>query len=84
MVDRVRVDLGCGSSELIESFAGVDVLALEFNHDVRMERRSRRPKFLIDRVLSDWGHLSNEQAGDVAMAIAGSEIVLRTTSFSFI
>jgi phosphoribosyl 1,2-cyclic phosphodiesterase len=63
-------DLGCGSSELIEVFAGVDVLALEFNHDVRMERRSRRPKFLIDRVLSDWGHLSNEQAGDVAMAIA--------------
>jgi len=64
-------DLGCGSSELIESFAGVDVLALEFNHDVRMERRSRRPRFLIDRVLSDWGHLSNEQAGEVAAAIAG-------------
>lgn len=63
-------DLGCGSSELIEAFTGVDVLALEFNHDVRMERRSRRPKFLIDRVLSDWGHLSNEQAAEVAKAIA--------------
>lgn len=64
-------DLGCGSSELIDSFAGVDVLALEFNHDVRMERRSRRPRFLIDRVLSDWGHLSNDQAAEVAAAIAG-------------
>ena len=62
-------DLGCGSSELIEDFAGVNVLALEFNHDVRMERRSRRPKFLIDRVLSDWGHLSNDQAGELAAAI---------------
>ena len=62
-------DLGCGSSELIEEFAGVNVLALEFNHDVRMERRSRRPKFLIDRVLSDWGHLSNDQAGELAAAI---------------
>jgi phosphoribosyl 1,2-cyclic phosphodiesterase len=63
-------DLGCGSSELIEALAGVNVLALEFNHDVRMECRSRRPKFLIDRVLSDCGHLSNEQAGTLAVAIA--------------
>jgi len=63
-------DLGCGSSELIEIFAGVDVLALEFNHDVRMEKRSRRPRHLIDRVLGDSGHLSNEQAGELAAAIA--------------
>lgn len=63
-------DLGCGSSDLIEAFAGVNLLALEFNHDVRMECRSRRPKFLIDRVLSDCGHLSNEQAGALAAAIA--------------
>ena len=63
-------DLGCGSPELIEAFAGVDVLALEFNHDVKLERRSRRPQFLIDRVLSDSGHLSNEQAGEIAAAIA--------------
>jgi phosphoribosyl 1,2-cyclic phosphodiesterase len=62
-------DLGCGSSELIDHLAGVDVLALEFNHDVPMERRSRRPKFLIDRVLSDSGHLSNEQAGELAATI---------------
>jgi hypothetical protein len=54
---------------LIDAFAGVDVLALEFNHDVQMERRSRRPKMLIDRVLSDSGHLSNEQAGELAAAI---------------
>jgi phosphoribosyl 1,2-cyclic phosphodiesterase len=62
-------DLGCGSTELIEAFAGVNVLALEFNHDVRMECRSRRPRFLIDRVLGDTGHLSNEQAGVLAAAI---------------
>jgi phosphoribosyl 1,2-cyclic phosphodiesterase len=63
-------DLGCGSSGLIDAFAGVDVLALEFNHDVRMECRSRRPRYLIDRVLSDSGHLSNEQAAELAAAIA--------------
>src|SRR5262245_2679872 len=63
-------DLGCGSPELIEAFAGVDVLALEYNHDVKMERMSRRPKFLVDRVLSDCGHLSNEQAAELTAAIA--------------
>lgn len=62
-------DLGCGSDELVDAFAGVDVLALEFNHDVRMERRSRRPRFLVDRVLGDCGHLSNEQAGELAAAV---------------
>src|SRR5215471_6360990 len=41
-------DLGCGSPELIEAFAGVDVLALEFNHDEMMERTSPRPRFLVE------------------------------------
>lgn len=63
-------DLGCGSPELVEAFAGVDVLALEYNHDVKLERRSRRPRFLIDRVLGDCGHLSNDQAGELTTAIA--------------
>jgi phosphoribosyl 1,2-cyclic phosphodiesterase len=62
-------DLGCGSAKLIEAFSGVDILALEFNHDVRLEERSRRPKVLIDRVLSDFGHLSNCQAAELTTKI---------------
>jgi len=44
--------------------AGVDVdlLALEFNHDVHMECASGRTAALIARVLGDQGHLSNDQA----------------------
>jgi phosphoribosyl 1,2-cyclic phosphodiesterase len=64
-------DLGCSSPELIEAFAGVDVLALEYNHDELMERQSSRPKFLVDRVLGDQGHLSNKQAAELTAAIAG-------------
>ncbi|QJW97965.1 MBL fold metallo-hydrolase [Frigoriglobus tundricola] len=64
-------DLGCGSPELIDLFAGVDVLALEYNHDELMERASPRPKFLVDRVLGDQGHLSNKQAAELTAAIAG-------------
>jgi phosphoribosyl 1,2-cyclic phosphodiesterase len=63
-------DLGCASPELIEAFAGVDILAIEYNHDVKMERASPRPKYLVDRVLSDHGHLSNDQAAQVTNAVA--------------
>jgi ribonuclease BN (tRNA processing enzyme) len=63
-------DLGCGSEELVEAFAGVDVLAVEYNHDERMERSSRRPAFLVNRVLGDSGHLSNRQAAALTRAVA--------------
>jgi phosphoribosyl 1,2-cyclic phosphodiesterase len=55
-------DLGCWTPDLACDLADVDVLCLEFNHDVEMERQSGRPDDLIDRVLSDDGHLSNDQA----------------------
>lgn len=61
-------DLGCVPDTLLERFCGVDVLALEFNHDVQLERASRRPRHLVHRVLSDRGHLSNVQAGEVLKA----------------
>jgi ribonuclease BN (tRNA processing enzyme) len=57
-------DLGCWSDEHVEAMTNVDVLALEFNHDEHMERTSNRPIELIDRVLSDCGHLSNMQAAE--------------------
>ena len=55
-------DLGTWDSELAEAVANVDLLALEFNHDVEMERTSGRGTYLIKRVLGDRGHLSNAQA----------------------
>ena len=62
-------DLGECRPELVDAFAHVNVLALEFNHCERMERASGRPRFLIERVLSGFGHLSNHQAGDAVRAI---------------
>jgi phosphoribosyl 1,2-cyclic phosphodiesterase len=64
-------DLGCGSPELVSAFAGVDVLAIEYNHDELMERSSPRPRFLVNRVLGDMGHLSNRQAAELTAAVAG-------------
>jgi phosphoribosyl 1,2-cyclic phosphodiesterase len=57
-------DLGCWSSRQVNCAVDVDLLALEFNHDEHLERRSNRPIQLIDRVLGDHGHLSNDQAAD--------------------
>jgi phosphoribosyl 1,2-cyclic phosphodiesterase len=65
-------DLGCVDEHLIDLFHGIDVLGLEFNHDVPMQRKSRRPRFLIERVLSEDGHLSNEQAAEAMLAIIES------------
>jgi len=63
-------DLGHATDDLAAAFAGVDVLAVEYNHDEKMERSSPRPAFLVQRVLSDTGHLSNRQAADFTRAVA--------------
>jgi phosphoribosyl 1,2-cyclic phosphodiesterase len=55
-------DLGCWDAELARALSDVDLLALEFNHDVAMEYGSGRDPRLVARVLGDDGHLSNEQA----------------------
>jgi phosphoribosyl 1,2-cyclic phosphodiesterase len=62
-------DLGTWDSVLAEALADVDLLALEFNHDVDMERSSGRGAHLVQRVLSDRGHLSNAQATALLKAV---------------
>ena len=67
-------DLGTWDHDLVHEFANVDVLALEFNHDVQLQRSSGRSPFLIARVLGDDGHLSNAQAaGLLSEVLARSE-----------
>ena len=58
-------DCGCWSAGMAESLADVDLLGVEFNHDVEMQKSSRRPGFLIERNLSDSGHLSNVQGAEL-------------------
>ena len=55
-------DLGSWDTVLAGRFANVNVLALEFNHDVALQFASGRSPQLIRRVLGDEGHLSNAQA----------------------
>lgn len=62
-------DLGCWDDELAAYLADVDLLAVEFNHDVAMQHASGRMPRLIQRVLGDEGHLSNVQAADFVRAV---------------
>lgn len=73
-------DLGCWDESIAEAFANVDVLALEFNHDEAMQRNSRRPWQLIERVLSDEGHLSNLQAAKLTAEIVNRSAPSRLQS----
>jgi len=62
-------DLGVVPSNIVEAFRDVQVVALEFNHDVDLQRRSGRSASLIARVLGEQGHLSNRQAAEALSAI---------------
>jgi phosphoribosyl 1,2-cyclic phosphodiesterase len=59
-------DCGHGSlSQLNQKCRDADLIAIEFNHDEELELESRRPRFLINRVLGPDGHLSNKQAAEL-------------------
>ncbi len=62
-------DCGSWSESMADSLADVDVLGVEFNHDVAMQKTSGRPPALIARNLGDWGHLSNRQAAGLVRSI---------------
>ena len=62
-------DTGTWSEAMVESLTDVDVLGIEFNHDVALQKSSPRPAFLIERNLSDFGHLSNRQGAELVQTI---------------
>jgi len=62
-------DLGSWDDELAAQLADVDLLAVEFNHDVTMQHASGRTPRLIERVLGEEGHLSNVQAVALVRAV---------------
>lgn len=64
-------DTGCVTGEMLRYLSGCDGAVLEANHDVGMLRRGPLSPALQNRILSDRGHLSNEQCGKLACRLAG-------------
>jgi hypothetical protein len=62
-------DTGGWSAAMAEAMSDVDLLGVEFNHDVEMQLNSGRAPDLIARVLGEQGHLSNAQGADFVAAV---------------
>jgi len=67
-------DTGYIYDDAIDYLKGADYYIFESNHDVRMQLATGRPQYLIDRIMGDTGHLSNEDA-----ALYLSEIISGNT-----
>lgn len=72
-------DTGCFLEENLPLIKNPTYLIIESNHDIKMELNTRRSYELKNRILSDMGHLCNEDSAIAACEIIGDntkEIVL--------
>ena len=65
----VATDMGHFSQYTIDHLQGLDAILLEANHDVKMLEAGPYPYYLKRRILGDYGHLSNENAGRLLSCI---------------
>jgi len=65
----VLTDLGHATAHVLDQLAGCDSLLLECNHDPQLLEAGGYPPFLKRRVGGDWGHLANEAAAAIALAL---------------
>lgn len=70
----VLSDAGHVTPHMVESLTGCDALLLECNHDVQMLADGPYPPALRERVGGDYGHLSNNQAGELLRQIDSSRL----------
>jgi len=65
----VATDMGHFTEDTVRNLSGLDVVFLESNHDIRMLETGPYPYYLKRRILSDKGHLSNDDAGKLICRI---------------
>jgi len=65
-------DLGCVTDDVTNATLGADLAIIEANHDRDMLINGPYPGFLKQRVLSEFGHLSNSDSGKLAAGLASS------------
>jgi len=70
----VATDIGHIKGDWLEAVTGCDLVLLESNHDVGMLKAGRYPYELKRRILGNFGHLSNDSAGQAAVKLAESGV----------
>ncbi|MCC8169181.1 MAG: MBL fold metallo-hydrolase [Oscillospiraceae bacterium] len=68
----VATDIGHMHKSLVENIMKSNIVLLESNHDVDMLQFGPYPFSLKQRILSDTGHLSNENAAQTALQLVNS------------
>ena len=63
----VLTDTGFITDDAHDAALGADMLLLESNHDVIMLKNGSYPYYLKQRILSEYGHLSNDAAAEFAI-----------------
>ena len=66
----LATDMGHITEEIITSLVGCSYAVIESNHDIGMLRSGPYPYFLKQRILSDNGHLCNEECARLALYLA--------------
>lgn len=65
-------DLGLVTDDVLEGLCGADIALIESNHDVDMLVNGPYPPVLKRRILSEYGHLSNDAAADLAVSLCAN------------
>lgn len=83
MVENYKIstltDIGHVTDTIKQKIYKSDVLLLESNHDIDMLVKGSYPYVLKERILSDYGHLSNENAGKLL-----NEIICEKLKYVFL
>ena len=70
----VATDMGQYTDYIVDKLSGLNALLLESNHDVNMLQVGSYPYYLKRRILSERGHLSNENAGKLLCEILHDDL----------
>ena len=71
-VFALATDTGCVTAEIEDGLRGADAVLIEANHDLDMLRTGPYPVYLKRRILSQRGHLSNDDCAALAARLAKS------------
>ena len=70
----VATDLGHFNQYTIDHLLELDAVLIESNHDLRMLETGPYPYYLKRRIMGDFGHLSNENAGRLLNCILSDRL----------
>jgi phosphoribosyl 1,2-cyclic phosphodiesterase len=65
----IVTDLGHATAHVLQHLRGCHALLLECNHDATLLSGCNYPEFLKQRIAGRLGHLSNQQAAEIARAV---------------